>query len=630
MKKLKLFTTVLLLLFLCSYAFAEVINVPADQPTIQQGINAAVNGDTVLVYPGTYVENINYNGKSIVIGSLFLTTGNPTYISETVIDGNNMAKVVIIENVTGTATVLCGFTITNGHCYEVAGNTGGGGICCYSSDIILRNLIVSNNTSDTWGGGIHIHEFSNATIEDVIIKNNLGLIGGGIAILESEVFLTNIKVLNNSALYEGGGIATIYSPLFIIENSQISGNSAGTGGGGFYITDPVSLIVDNIIISDNYATGWGGGLAIYADDGDNIRVNNSVITGNSCGDVGAGIIVSSCDPIFTNVTISENSCEIGGGACWVQVALYGVIARPTFINCIMWNNTPHEIELDPTSGPNEVTISYTDLQGGEAGVVMQNGGTVNWLEGNINEDPLFASTGEHLYSLLEDSPCINAGIPDTTGLNLPEFDFAGNPRVFEGRIEMGAYEFTTLISTDFTAFYTEGTAPFTVEFTDLTSGYPTEWEWDFDNDGIIDSYDQNPVWTYNEEGYYTVTLTSSNAYNEDAVTKENYIHVLEYVSIDEDIMPTALQLIGNYPNPFYNKTRITYCLVNSGKTELVIFNISGQKIRSLINNNQPAGKHSVVWDGKDNSGNNVCSGIYFYQMKQAEKYTGLKKMILIK
>ena len=65
---------------------------------------------------------------------------------------------------------------------------------------------------------------------------------------------------------------------------------------------------------------------------------------------------------------------------------------------------------------------------------------MNWLDGNIAEDPLFVGAGDHPFMLQDLSPCVNTGIPDTTGLNLPEYDLAGNPRMFGGRIDMGAYE----------------------------------------------------------------------------------------------------------------------------------------------------------------------------------------------
>ena len=631
MKNLKLFTTVLLLMFFCNYAFAVIINVPEDQPTIQEGINAAADGDTVLVQPGTYIENINYNEKSIVLGSLFLTTGNPAYITETVIDGSEIERVVIIENVTGTTTALCGFTITNGHC-DYSGIGGGGVFCFNNSSITLNNLIVSNNFSELMGGGIYLNEISNATIDDVTtIDNVCGMNGGGIMISQSEAFLTNVKALNNYSNYSGGGIQCLDGSI-VIENSQMSGNVAAWSGGGGEIMDTDLLIMNNVMVSDNYAEGNGGGLMLFGNNG-TFNLSNSVITGNSCsfggwGSIGGGIMVGSCNAVFTNVTFSDNSCEIRGGACWVS---FGTI--PTFIDCIMWNNSPDEIGInDSPTYPTVITISYCDIQGGEAGIDVPASVTFNWLEGNIDDDPLFAFTGQHLYSLLEDSPCINAGIPDTTGLNLPEFDFAGNLRVLDGRIDMGAYEVTALISADFIASYTVGPSPFTVEFTDLTSGYPTEWEWDFNSDGVIDSYSQNPEWTFEEQGYYTVTLTSSNAYNEDTNIKEDYIYVVGYVSIDEDVMLSASQLIGNYPNPFTHTTTISFSLTeNTKNAEIIIYNFKGQKIKTFpVIPSGVEGQSSIVWDGTNNSGNHVSAGIYFYKMKHGNNYTGFKKMILMK
>ena len=72
--------SILTALFLTSSATATIIHVPQDQPTIQAGINAAMDEDTVLVDTGTYVENINFNGKNIVVGSLLLTTGDTSYL----------------------------------------------------------------------------------------------------------------------------------------------------------------------------------------------------------------------------------------------------------------------------------------------------------------------------------------------------------------------------------------------------------------------------------------------------------------------------------------------------------------------------------------------------------------------
>jgi len=83
--------------------------------TIQGAINCAYENDTILVAPGTYVENINYNGKNIVVSSLFLTTQDTSYISQTIIDGNQNGSVVTFENGEDSTAFLTGFTIKNGN-----------------------------------------------------------------------------------------------------------------------------------------------------------------------------------------------------------------------------------------------------------------------------------------------------------------------------------------------------------------------------------------------------------------------------------------------------------------------------------------------------------------------------------
>lgn len=132
--------TLLIVYFLTAANFhAETINIPADQPTIQAGIDAATNGDTVLVQPGTWVENINFSGKNIVLASLFLTTSDTSYISQTAIDGNHTSSVITFENGEDSTAVLMGFTIQNGEAKL------GAGILCNNSHPKLDNLIISNN-----------------------------------------------------------------------------------------------------------------------------------------------------------------------------------------------------------------------------------------------------------------------------------------------------------------------------------------------------------------------------------------------------------------------------------------------------------------------------------------------------
>ena len=120
---MKIIKPVFVWLFLTVVIHSTTIKVPSDQPTIQAGINNAANGDTVLVYPGVYIENINFMGKNIVVGSLFLTTGDTSYISQTVIDGNNNGIVVTFENGENSTAMLCGFSIIHGKGLEAGPET---------------------------------------------------------------------------------------------------------------------------------------------------------------------------------------------------------------------------------------------------------------------------------------------------------------------------------------------------------------------------------------------------------------------------------------------------------------------------------------------------------------------------
>jgi len=108
------------------------------------------------------------------------------------------------------------------------------------------------------------------------------------------------------------------------------------------------------------------------------------------------------------------------------------------------NNVDYEIltgNITATGLNSILNIEYCDIAGGEDGIWPGNNpATINWLDGNIDEEPLFTGIGDYPFSLQDISPCVNAGIPDTTGFNLPELDLAGNPRVYGGRIDMGAYE----------------------------------------------------------------------------------------------------------------------------------------------------------------------------------------------
>ena len=141
MKNIRIAFIILILQFSFIYLSATIINIPDDYAQIQQGINVSTDGDTILVQPGTYYENINYNGHNIVVASMFLTTQDSSYIEQTIINGSQNGSVVTFENEETPSALLIGFTITNGSGSLLIGYgyLGGGGICCYQSSPVLSN-----------------------------------------------------------------------------------------------------------------------------------------------------------------------------------------------------------------------------------------------------------------------------------------------------------------------------------------------------------------------------------------------------------------------------------------------------------------------------------------------------------
>ena len=247
---MRIFLSILLL----SVCYGIVINVPADATGIQVAISASSDGDTVLVSPGIYVENIAYHGKKITVGSLFITTGDTSYISQTQIDGNRLAPVVRFHDSEDSTSVLSGFTIKNGKGLLYPYLSGSGSWAQYYN----------------YGGGIIILGGS-PNINNLIITNNEADFGVGICIVRSDLTdiwkINNIQFRNNLAAYSGAGIFLGYidNELIIFDEMTFSSNFAMGGSG----ESGAGIFVDHSVNND------GG--AIIVDSGDFTQTQKVVL-----------------------------------------------------------------------------------------------------------------------------------------------------------------------------------------------------------------------------------------------------------------------------------------------------------------------------------------------------------------
>jgi len=222
---------------------ATIINVPDDFLHIQEAIDNSADGDTVLLQPGIYVENLNFNGNNIVLGSLFLITGDVSFISSTIIDGNQSGPVVSFENGEDSAAVITGFTLRHGY------SRNGGGIYCLHSNPVINNNIINGNSAHS-GGGIYCYN-SRPTINNNTICDNVAVgyaaVGGGIYIsLNSFPIIINSIFWGNSATETGDEIF-VYGGSPEITYYDIEG---GWNGEGNIDDDPLFCGLDNYWLSD--------------------------------------------------------------------------------------------------------------------------------------------------------------------------------------------------------------------------------------------------------------------------------------------------------------------------------------------------------------------------------------------
>ena len=314
--------------------------VPTDFGTIQYAINASIDGDVVCVLPGTYYENIDFHDHEVTL----LGTGGRAL---TVIDGGGLGSVVRIDQGQTAATVLDGFTVTNGSaaCGE------GGGIRVASASPTLMNLDVVGNAAAAWA-----------------FPSCNGGEGGGLYLSDSSSVVSNLVIANNSASSHGGGVYADRTSSPTLVNTTIADNTSSADGGGIYLEQ--ATLYDVRLLANTADRGGGVGLnkastCMYCPGGciGTMYLTNVAVVGNYASDVGGGVWVApSCGVDLLNVELSTNSAAVGGGLALTS-SYYPATASVTFTNA--WDNTPDDYYnmADPTGmdGNNNIAPQFLDI-----------------------------------------------------------------------------------------------------------------------------------------------------------------------------------------------------------------------------------------------------------------------------
>ncbi|MCK4312209.1 MAG: choice-of-anchor D domain-containing protein, partial [Candidatus Cloacimonetes bacterium] len=238
-----------------------------------------------------------------------------------------------------------------------------------------------------------------------------------------------------------------------LEYGKANIGGIGSRGGAIYVEAYDKVLISHSTFSNNDADWWGG--ALYCGYSD-IEIKYCDFNNNSCVNMGGAMYISNCEPIQINNLIRNNNSGNAGGICLhnsnavlinntiVNNSNRGICCQysscPVFRNTIIYGNLGGNVYLD--SNNEDPNFYYCDIEGGTSGF----GGTgsgANYTgdyENCINANPQFVNSGDHPFDLSNSSPCINAGDPTTTTNDVGEYDLAGDPRILNGIIDIGAYE----------------------------------------------------------------------------------------------------------------------------------------------------------------------------------------------
>jgi hypothetical protein len=377
-----------------------------------------LNKNTIWVLPGHYHLSESDSCSAIFLKEHVIIAASAT--NEVFIDGDSATRIITAWN---------------------------------KKDLKISGLTLQNGSTRSRGGAVYLNS-SHAIIESCNLISNYAFNGGGACIEDpsSKVIFNSCKFLSNSSIHDGGGIE-IYEigidGVVEFNDCDFVENSSGYWGGGLRNEGSMTLLYNCQFIS-NHALVCGGGACILSPNVPNI-INCSFIH-NDAGDDGGGLSLGDytnhdyVHGYLTNCTFSDNTA-VSGTAISMNEFNELIIS-----NSIFWNTTipyDHLITLYDYYYTDSTTleIDHSVIQGGESSVFLHGSRTrLGWEEGNISINPEFIDPANSDYSLNWNSPCIEAGKEDTTGLNLPETDLNGDPRIVNARIDMGAYEYQLPVS----------------------------------------------------------------------------------------------------------------------------------------------------------------------------------------
>jgi hypothetical protein len=724
---------------------------------IQDAIDAADPGDSVLVAEASYLEELTVDRAVYILGgwdSTF-TLNDPATLVTTIHHFNCPVSFMYTG---GSFSGIEGFTITEGSgrsiflpgigmygggifCFEasplIKGNTvtgcgeatpggfsGGGAISCYDGTVTIENNEIANCLAQS-GGGIYLYQATG------IIRNNRihdcspnpdfsGLkAGGGVYALQATVSMEGNVIYDNDGYGLGGGLYARLSPA-TLDGDSITSHECLASGGGIY-TEGASLVATHAVITNNTVTSAGGGIRHRAGG---LNITNCVIALNEADIIGGGIYADSSWGDIDNNTIDRNSTGYTGGNVFIANAVslnvrnnlitYGylngfyanTLENLTFqynncygnlpeevsgITCDSTNTSRHPFYADTTAGDYHLLVHSGGIDTGDpSGGNDPDGSRAD--QGAFGGPDAYTDAPEYVKNLsaiaLNDTTIQltwDAMLPgglgyfavygDTVSGFVPDvLNYLGSaPAVSNTYLHHPVgecwYYRVSAVATDghgggysneahscaagpdtdppvVTVIYPNGGEMF-------EEGDTLDIEWvatdnrGVDSVGIYISDDGGLEFSHIAGGepndslfQWIVPMMSSDsclvrivAYDPSLLTgsdeSDEFFRIDPQTTGGEGPPRFTNTLEQNYPNPFNGTTTITYALADPCFVDLAIFNPAGRLIKTLEHRNREAGRYRVVWNGRDNAGRGVASGVYFCRIR-TDGFQKTRKIIYLR
>ena len=569
---------------------------PDEFPTLYDALHSGAAGDTIKVAnTAPLVGPVTIDERGLVIYGGYdasFTTRDPAG-SPTVIDGSLSSTVMRFSSGTGSDTVVDGFKLVGGGGQDYSGipytARYGGGLIVKDASPVLRNLEITGcsvglSSQLGCGGGIMLVN-SDSYLENVWIHGNTGIYGAGVFVYDSNPTLIDCTIEDNVSRNDN----LSYAPL----------------GGGIHVLDS-NLYLSGCVIDGHADLNNGGGVyAAGVGASTSLTMTGGSVSGNSALNNGGGIYLSGGQADLFGVTISDNtklpaSSLMNGGGIYANGTLFSADSL--------------------TCTGNQATFG--------GGLYL-----TSCSSASLSRSLVAGNTGSFLAGGLS--------YQNNAAGSLSANTFAGNAGTSFGAGGIQVTGTAPDMSNNLVAFNTGGTnyangvavvsVPPSFLCNDVFGNAGADYSGMTDPTGTGGNISADPLFCDAGGGDYRIGAGSPCApANSGGCDLIGALGVCAASPVPGDgETPLAFRLDKNFPNPFNPRTTIRFALPEAGRTRVVVFDVAGRQVKTLVDEDLSAQVHSVIWNGDDDRGRTVAAGVYFYMVTSGDD-TSVGRMALVK